>query len=38
MLVAEGGADARRLASFRRLLASKEGAPDPQETVDAPEA
>jgi ribosome biogenesis GTPase len=25
-LVAEGGADARRLASFRRLLASKEGA------------
>ncbi|MFI5906801.1 ribosome small subunit-dependent GTPase A [Dactylosporangium sp. NPDC051541] len=26
-LVAEGGADARRLASFRRLLASKEGAP-----------
>jgi ribosome biogenesis GTPase len=27
-LVAEGGADPRRLASFRRLLASKEGAPD----------
>jgi ribosome biogenesis GTPase len=37
MLVAEGGADPRRLASFRRLLASKEGAPDPQETVDAQE-
>ncbi|WP_433223713.1 ribosome small subunit-dependent GTPase A [Dactylosporangium sp. CS-047395] len=26
-LVAEGGADPRRLASFRRLLASKEGTP-----------
>lgn len=34
MLVAEGGADARRLASFRRLLASKEGAADPQEAQD----
>ncbi len=37
MLVAEGGADARRLASFRRLLASKEGSPDPQEVTEAPE-
>ncbi|MET7421820.1 ribosome small subunit-dependent GTPase A [Dactylosporangium sp. NPDC005555] len=31
MLVAEGGADPRRLASFRRLLASKEGTHDPQD-------
>jgi ribosome biogenesis GTPase len=30
-LVAAGGADPRRLASYRRLLASKEGAPDPGE-------
>ncbi|MEV4136818.1 ribosome small subunit-dependent GTPase A [Dactylosporangium sp. NPDC049742] len=29
MLVAEGGADPRRLASFRRLLASKEGTAEP---------
>lgn len=29
-LVAEGGADPRRLASFRRLLASKEGSAEPQ--------
>lgn len=28
-LVAAGGADARRLASFRRLLASQAGEPDP---------
>ncbi|GAA5183508.1 ribosome small subunit-dependent GTPase A [Rugosimonospora acidiphila] len=28
-LVAAGGADSRRLASYRRLLASREGAPDP---------
>ena len=31
-LVAEGGADPRRLASFRRLLASREGADIPEET------
>jgi ribosome biogenesis GTPase len=30
-LVAAGGADPRRLASYRRLLASKEGTPDPGE-------
>jgi ribosome biogenesis GTPase / thiamine phosphate phosphatase len=30
-LVAAGGADPRRLASYRRLLASREGAPDPGE-------
>jgi ribosome biogenesis GTPase len=30
-LVTAGGADPRRLASYRRLLASKEGAPDPGE-------
>lgn len=36
-LVAEGGADPRRLASFRRLLASKEGAPDPQEGTPDPQ-
>jgi ribosome biogenesis GTPase len=28
-LVTAGGADPRRLASYRRLLASREGAPDP---------
>ena len=33
-LIAEGGADPRRLASFRRLLASKEGLPDPDEQLD----
>jgi ribosome biogenesis GTPase len=32
-LVAAGGADARRLASFRRLLASQTGAADPAETL-----
>jgi ribosome biogenesis GTPase len=30
-LVAAGGADPRRLASYRRLLASREGTPDPVE-------
>jgi ribosome biogenesis GTPase len=30
-LVAEGGADARRLASYRRLLASQSGAAQPEE-------
>jgi ribosome biogenesis GTPase len=30
-LVAAGGADPRRLASFRRLLASREGAEMPEE-------
>jgi ribosome biogenesis GTPase len=30
-LVAAGGADPRRLASFRRLLASGSGEPDPTE-------
>jgi ribosome biogenesis GTPase / thiamine phosphate phosphatase len=30
-LVAAGGADPRRLASYRRLLASRTGTPDPTE-------
>jgi ribosome biogenesis GTPase len=34
LLVAEGGADAGRVASFRRLLASRTGSPDADEDHD----